>query len=309
MKRNLRIMTVFLLVICIVFLLFGCQNNELNINVYTRDATSGTRDGFFTTIGLEEAKADNTKLVATYTEVESNGTMINAIKNDEYGIGYISLASLSGSGLKGLKYEGITPAENTVLNGSYKLTRNFNYVVRNTLVNEKERQIVEAFLAFLTTKDAMTTVKNNDGILEIPSSAPTWDSIRNNYPICNGNNSGTTIKFGGSTSVEKIAKALSAEFKTKCGNFIVEHNHTGSGDAYKRTQGSEKDGINALHIAFASREFNATESCASGTFGKICIDAIVVIVNEKNTVEAITAELLRSIFGVNGTIKKWSELE
>ena len=44
--------------------------------------------------------------------------MVESIKNDEYGIGYISLSSLKDSGLKGLIYEGIAPTEENVLNGS-----------------------------------------------------------------------------------------------------------------------------------------------------------------------------------------------
>jgi ABC-type phosphate transport system substrate-binding protein len=47
------------------------------------------------------------------------------LKNDIYGIGYISLASLESSTLKGLTYEGVTPTQEHVLDGTYELTRNF----------------------------------------------------------------------------------------------------------------------------------------------------------------------------------------
>ena len=155
--------------------------------------------------------------------------MVESVKNDEYGIGYISLSSLKDSGLKGLIYEGVAPTEENVLNGSYKLTRNFNYIVRNEFATEKEQKIVEAFLAFLKTSDALITIQSKDGIVDITGDEPSWDSIKDNYPICLEDNSNITIKFGGSTSVEKIANELSREFSTKCGNFVAEHNHTGSG--------------------------------------------------------------------------------
>ena len=59
----------------------GCKEPvEENIKVYTRDTTSGTRDGFFTTIGFSEATTDNTKLVSNYVEVDGNGSMISALK-------------------------------------------------------------------------------------------------------------------------------------------------------------------------------------------------------------------------------------
>jgi len=286
----------------------GCTNNTTgaNITVYTRDTTSGTRDGFFTKIGFSEAKEDNSYLVDGYVEVDGNGSMIAAIKNDEYGIGYISLSTLSSSGVKGLTYEGIEPTEANVLNGTYSLTRNFNYCVRKEFTDSQVEAIVEAFEAFLTTSDAKTTMIEKGGIVSVSSANPTWDSIKANYPICNEDNSSITIKFGGSTSVESMAKALSAEFSAKCGNFVAEHNHKGSGDAYKSTQGSEKDGANYLDIAFLSREFNESETPAQGTYGKMCIDAIVVVVNNSNSLSAITTEEIKSIY--NGTITKWSEI-
>ena len=286
----------------------GCKSTtEEVIKVYTRDTTSGTRDGFFSTIGFSEAITDNTKLVQGYVEVDGNGSMISALNNDEFGIGYISLASLASSGLKGLSYEGIAPTEANVLNGSYTLKRNFNYIVRNEFVSDKEKQIVIAYLAFLTTKDAKATIQSKDGIVDVKDSDSTWDDIKDSYPVCLEDNSSVTIKFGGSTSVEKIAKALSSEFATKCGNFKIEHNHTGSGDAYKRTQGSEKDGANAVHVAFLSRELKSTETAITNTSGKICVDAIVPVVNSNNKVTNVTANTLLQIY--QGIVTKWSEVE
>ena len=308
MKKFINYLLIAFFMLGVLLVSVGCKEPvEENIKVYTRDTTSGTRDGFFTTIGFSEATTDNTKLVSNYVEVDGNGSMISALKNGEFGIGYISLASLAASGLKGLSYEGVAPTEANVLNGSYTLKRNFNYIVRNEYASDKERQIVAAYLAFLTTKDAKATVQSKDGIISVNASDPTWDEIKKAYPICLEDNSSITIKFGGSTSVEKIAKALSSEFSTKCGNFKTEHNHTGSGDAYKRTQGSEKDGANYLHIAFLSREFKTTEAPAANTSGKICVDAIVAVVNSSNQLTNISAQTLLKIY--QGTITKWSEVE
>ncbi len=276
------------------------------IQVYTRDTTSGTRDGFFTKIGFSDAISDNSKLASGYVEVASNGDMMTSIKQDEYGIGYISLATLSSSGLTGLTYEGVQPSEDNVLNESYKLTRNFNYVTRSTYSSDTVKNIVEAFLAFLTTKDAKVTIQDKDGIVEIKDDDPTWDSIKDNYAVTKIDNSAITIKFGGSTSVEKIAKALTSEFSTKCGNFKPEHNHTGSGDAFKRTQGSEKDSSNYLDIGFLSRELKSSENAPKETTGKICTDAIVAVVNSKNTYTSTVSADLKSIF--DGTYKTWSQI-
>ena len=293
--------------------LIGCSSSKFdtskNIICYTRNTTSGTRDGFFTKIGLESAKDKNDPLVDSIVEVNSNDDMITKIKNDIYGIGYISLASYDDKVVKGLIYNDVNPTTENVLNSSYKLTRNFNYMVRTEFKNEKAGQIVEAFRAFLTTKDAKLTIQDKDGILEIKDSDPTWESIKSNYPICNEDNSSITIKFGGSTSCEKIAKALSSEFSSKCGNFVAEHNHTGSGDAYKRCQGSEKDGSNYLDIGFASREFKITDSepAVSGSYSLICVDAIVAVVNLKNTLDEVTSNQLVSIY--TGEYTTWDNVK
>lgn len=310
MKKMKRILLVLVLMFSAV-LFVGCKKAEADhkITVYTRDTSSGTRDGFFTAIGFKDAIKENTELVDGFVELESNGAIINAVKNDEYGIGYISMASLENSGLKGLKYEGADPTEANVIAGTYTMKRNFNYIIREEFATEAEEAIVKAFIAYLGTKEGKATIKNKSGIVEVKDSDPKWDDIKAQHPICLEDNSAITIKFGGSTSVESIAKALSGEFAAKCGNFVPEHGHVGSGDAFKGTQGSEKDGAKKLHIGFASREFKLTtdEKAALNTYGTICVDAIVAVVNTKNELSNITAANLKSVY--KGDITKWSELE
>lgn len=279
------------------------------IKVYTRDGTSGTRDGFMTKIGLEDAKSKNDSLVKTITEVATNGNMVDAIKGDEYALGYISLASLEESGLNGLKYDGVEPTTANVLNKSYELTRNFNYIYRNDYgTDSKEKQIVEAFIAYTSTAEGKSIIQQKDGILDVNNTDKSWNDIKSNYPITTLDNSDITITFGGSTSVEKIAKALTDAFKPLCGNFIAQHNHTGSGDAYKHTQGAQKDDAGKLDIGFLSREINltSTEPAIEGTYGKICTDAIVAVVNSKNPYAETTAEVLKSIYTGEKTL--WNQV-
>lgn len=303
MKKFAKMM----LLLPLVALASCAKTSDPSISVYTRDTTSGTRDGFMSAIGYSAAKSDNSKLATGYIQVASNGDMISSIKNDANGIGYISLSTLATSGVSGLSYEGVKPSEATVLDGTYKMTRYFNYIVRASYANEKVGQIVEAYRAFLTTSDAKATMKQLGGILTIAATDPTWESIKANYAIAAADNKAITLHFGGSTSVEEMAKALSKEFSPLCGNFVAEHNHTGSGDAYKRTQGSDKDSSSALDIAYASREFSSSEIAATGTTGKMCTDAIVASINAGNKkISNITAVQLKAIY--SGTITKWSEL-
>ena len=240
--------------------------------------------------------------------VESNGDMINSIKNDKYGIGYISMSSLENSGLKGLCYEGVEATNENVLNGTYTLTRNFNYIIRSEYNNEDKEKIIVAFLAYLGTQEGKATMQSEGGILEVKVSDPTWDSIKDNYSIVSQDNSDITINFGGSTSVSKMAQALASEFSDLCGNVNFSHNYHGSSDAYKKTQGVDKDSTSYLDMAFASRDFklDSSEQAVEGTYGTLCIDAIVPVVNKENTCSIITKEQLVKMY--TGVYTKWNEI-
>jgi len=165
---------------------------------------------------------------------------------------------------------------------------------------------VEAFIAFLGTTDGSDIITNK-GAIPL-SSTQSWDDIKNDYDVCSSDNSNVTIKFGGSDSIEKIAKALSEAFAPKCGNFVPEHDHTGSSDGFKRTQGTEKDGDNYKHIGFASRPFktDGSEDGALDTQDQLAWDAIVAIVHLDNELDNVTAEDLKKIY--SGEYKVWSSL-
>ena len=290
------------------------------IKVYSRDTTSGTRDGFFTTIGYEDAKSDDKLLASGTAIVSSNGDMMNSIVNDTYGIGYASLASvLESDDVKGLNYNGVVPSVENVQNGTYGLSRNFNYIVRqDSDMSENERVMVSAFIKYMFSDAGLTTVQANDGIL-MPGgdidSAELWSDLKANDADVKQalalSEAGTkvTINLGGSTSVQNIAEALTQAFSEEVSGFVANHNHTGSGDAYKRTQGSDKNSQTSLHIGFLSREIELTgdEPAAEGTYGMICKDGIVAIVNPENTVLTnATPELLVAIF--SGEITSWSDV-
>lgn len=309
---------VLILVFALMFMasMAGCAGEDTTesfdlsstINVYTRDASSGTRDAFFSGIDFDDATTDNTQLVSSYIEVDGNGSMISSVANDAYGIGYISLSSLEESGLTGLNFEGTEATEENVLDESYSLKRPFNYVTRSDWTDmETEEAIIEAFVAYMFTIDGKATIANNGGIVETDASDQAWEDIADDYEVCSLDNSDVTIKFGGSTSVEGVAEALSQEFSSKCGDFVAEHNHTGSSDGFKRAQGSEKDGANLVHIGFASRPFKDSENYAADTAGRLCWDAVVVVVNAENDqITSVTADDLKRIYA--GEITEWSEL-
>ena len=278
------------------------------ISVYTRDTSSGTRAGFMEKIGFEDAAGDDSLLVDDFV-IAGNSEIISAVQDDEYAIGYVSLSTLNPTLFKGLNFEGVAPTEANVLSGDYLLARRFNYMLRDDYsVYGSDAADIEAlakaFVAYMGSTEGLATIKAAGGIVDVTSGQP-WDSLKASHPVTAQDNSGLTVKFGGSDSVEKIAKALTADFAPKAGNFTPEHNHTGSSNAYKGLNGANNAVTDALSIAvgFASREFKSSEPAT--TKGVVAIDAIVAIVNLNNPFNNITASALKRVYG--GDVTSWSD--
>jgi phosphate transport system substrate-binding protein len=301
----------FILVLTLLLTLSvaACTTENDSIKVYTRDTSSGTRDGFMNGIGFGEAAKDDSVLAKGFV-VAGNAEQVSAVQTDKFAIGYVSLSTLNTQLFKGLNFEGVAPTEANVLNGTYKLARTFNVMLRDSYAvygNDAAayEALSKAFVAYMQSTEGLLSIKQAGGIVEVASGQP-WDTVKANHPICAQNNSALTLKIGGSDSVEKIATDISPDFSAKCGNVKPEHNHTGSSNAYRGTNGNASAITDALsiHVGFASREFTASEPA---TFkARIAIDAIVAIVHKENPVSNVTAAQLTSIY--NGTITNWSEL-
>lgn len=323
MKKVILLLAAFVLTVGLA----ACGNNSeegwdktKNITVYTRDTTSGTRAGFMGGIDFKDASGSNDVLVDGFI-IKNNAGIMETMATDEYGIGYVSLASVDDT-VKGLSYAGVAPTTANVINNTYGLKRPFNFITREQVVGgngyqtQAELDIVLAFVAFMGTSDGAAIITDK-GAVPLDSTQ-SWDDIKANHTVCSDDNSAVTIKFGGSDSIVKIAEALSAAFAPKCGNFVPNHDHTGSGDGYKRTQGANSDWskAEAKHIGFASRPFKTdgsegttveqTDLANDATKGQLAWDAIVAIVHKDNELNNITGEELKKIY--EGTFTTWADL-
>ena len=275
------------------------------INVYTRDTSSGTRDGFMNGIGFGDAAANDSILVSGFITADNNAIM-SAMATDIAGIGYVSLSSLNNT-VKAFSFEGVEASEANVLNNTYKLKRPFNMIRRadGDYVNDTEYQLTLAFMAFVASNEGADVIANAGAVATSRNGA--WSTIVTEHPVCALDNSAVTLKFGGSDSVQKIAEALSAAFTPACGNVQTENDHTGSSDGWKRTQGDQKDGVSYKHIGYASRFFRDAELAgAEDTRVQMAWDAIVAIGHKDNPVDNLTAAQLTSIY--NGDITVWGDL-
>jgi len=307
-------LSLLLLSIISVFALAACGDGagdafEGAIRVYTRDTSSGTRSGFMGGIGFDEAEANDAVLASGFV-IAGNLDQVNAVQTDPYAIGYISLSTLDTNLFKGFSFNGVVPNEANTLNGTYELARRFNWMLRDDYsVYGDDADAYEAlslaFVAYMGSNEGLASIAQGGGIVDLGSGQP-WSTLSAQHPICEEDNSGLTLKIGGSDSVESLAKDLSPGFSAICGNVVPEHNHTGSSNAFKGTNG-DSSGINdalSVHVGFASREFKDSEP-AERT-GVMAIDAIVAIGHKDNPIESLTAEQLKAIY--SGEITDWSEL-
>lgn len=94
------------------------------IAVIGRETGSGTRDGFESITGTEDA-------CVLAQELSSTGAVIEAVRTTPGAIGYASLSAVEGQeGITVLTVGGVAPSEATVLDGSYTIQRPFVFVTK-----------------------------------------------------------------------------------------------------------------------------------------------------------------------------------
>lgn len=110
-----------------------------------RESGSGTRDGFESITGTEDA-------CVLAQELTSTGAVIEAVKNNASAIGYASLSAVEGQeGVKAITVGGVACTEETVRDGSYAVQRPFVLVTKEGASLSAQ---VQAFFDFATSAAA-----------------------------------------------------------------------------------------------------------------------------------------------------------
>ena len=124
----------------------GGEDGE--IVVIGREAGSGTRDGFESIVGVEDACVYDQELTAT-------GAVISAVASNKLAIGYASLSAV-GDTVKTLTVEGVECSEATVLDGTYKVQRPFNFITNDSA---ELSEAAPAFIDFAVSPDAAELIR------------------------------------------------------------------------------------------------------------------------------------------------------
>lgn len=116
------------------------------IVVIGREDGSGTRDGFESIVmGDKETKYAQ--------ELESTGSVINAVATTDGAIGYASLANVDET-VKALKIGGVEATEENVKSGAYEVQRPF---ICATL-KDSDNKLVKAYLDFILSEEGQALV-------------------------------------------------------------------------------------------------------------------------------------------------------
>ena len=108
--------------------------NDLPIVLIGREAASGTRDGF-------ESITETEDLCQYSQELTSTGDVVQTVASNPGAIGYASLVSVKDT-VKALAVGGVVPNNDTILDGTYQIQRNF------LLVTPKDKALSAAAQAF-----------------------------------------------------------------------------------------------------------------------------------------------------------------
>ncbi len=117
--------------------------NDGEIVLIGREAGSGTRDGFESITGTEDACKYRQELTAT-------GDVITTVSSNPNAIGYASLASVKDT-VKAISVGGVVPTEETVKDGSYAVQRPFVLV---TKTDTKLSEVAQKFFDFALSTEA-----------------------------------------------------------------------------------------------------------------------------------------------------------
>ena len=113
-----------------------------------REAGSGTRDGFESIVGV-------TDKCQYAQELTSTGAVITGVAANNGAIGYASLSALKDT-VKAVTVEGVACTEETVLDGTYKIQRPFNFVANDSVTPS---DAVQSFIDFATSAEAADLIR------------------------------------------------------------------------------------------------------------------------------------------------------
>ncbi|MGI6074914.1 MAG: substrate-binding domain-containing protein [Pyramidobacter sp.] len=269
--------------------LSGCAFASVkgNISVLSREEGSGTRGAFIELMGIEKKNAAGKKIDYTTDEADitnSTSVIMTSVAGNPSSIGYASLGSLNET-VKALKINGAVASPENIKNGSYKVARPFNIVVKGEL-----KAPARAFLNFILSKEGQEVIVKN-GYIAINDAAPAYDGTKPEGKVV----------VAGSSSVTPVMEKLKEAYQRINAKADIEVQQSDS------TTGVTSAINGICDLGMASRKLKDSELKAGAKPTVIAMDGIAVIINKANDLDNLTMEQVRDIY--IGKITSWDELK
>ena len=254
-----------------------------SVVLISREEGSGTRGAVVELFGIEMKNAEVKKVDFTSEEADitnSTEVMLTSVAGNKYAIGYVSLGSLNKT-VKALKIEGVSPSVSSIKNGTYKISRPFNIVTKQTGLSENASD----FIRFILSSDGQAIVEANGYI----------SATQNPAYIATGKKGKITV--AGSSSVTPVMEKLAEAYEKLNPEIKIEVQMSDS------TTGVNSALNGVCEIGMASRELKDSEKAKGALQIKIAIDGIAVIINKENPTESASIQSVKDLY--IGTISKW----
>lgn len=258
-----------------------------SVVLISREEGSGTRGAFVELFGIEMKNAEGKKVDFTSEEADitnSTEVMLTSVAGNKYAIGYVSLGSLNKT-VKALKIEGVSPSVSSIKNGTYKISRPFNIVTKQTGLSENASD----FIRFILSSDGQAIVEANGYI----------SATQNPAYIATGKKGKITV--AGSSSVTPVMEKLAEAYEKLNPEIKIEVQMSDS------TTGVTSALNGVCEIGMASRELKDSEKAKGALQIKIAIDGIAVIINKENPTESASIQSVKDLY--IGTISKWGDVK
>lgn len=256
------------------------QNHE--IHLFTREIGSGTRAAFVEVADIVDENGDDLLTPLATVQNSTNATM-QAVASDSHAISYISLGSLNNT-VKALAVNGIEPTVENIQNNHYSLVRNFSVTYGKEL-----SEVAQDFWNFMFSQEAQALVAE-DGYVAVATDAPSYTP----------SGLSGSISIVGSTSVEPTIQKFSELYTSLNPDVRIDITAPGSGAGITAAIDGSAD------IGMTSRDPSSDEAVGLIETKPIAIDGIVLIVNNKNTIENIALDKVRGMYLEKYTI--WNEV-
>lgn len=125
---------------------------DANIVVINREEGSGTRDAF-----KELVLGKDGEFVAQAIIQNSTGAVREAVGQDVNAIGFISFGGMNDS-VKALHINGIEPSEDNIKQGTYPISRPFNFLIHESTAPSA---VAQAFIDFVLSPEGQAVVTDN----------------------------------------------------------------------------------------------------------------------------------------------------